>query len=124
MLHHSTARQKICRALCSRSRCSDSAEGKCRDARGIGLIEDIISDSRYALRSFRKSPSLVLVIVASLALGIGANTAIFSVMNAVSLKMLPVRDPERLVLLNWSLKLNWSANNATGGRCDRTADCS
>lgn len=77
---------------------------KCRDARGLGLVEDLISDSRYALRSFRKSPSLVVVIVASLALGIGANTAIFSVMNAVSLKMLPVRDPERLVLLNWSSK--------------------
>jgi len=77
---------------------------KCRDARGVGLIEDLISDARYALRSFQKSLSLVSVIVASLALGIGANTAIFSVMNAVSLKMLPVRDPGRLVLLNWSSK--------------------
>jgi predicted permease len=77
---------------------------ECRDARGLGVLEDLVSDSRYALRSFRKSPSLVLVIVASLALGIGANTAIFSVMNAVSLKMLPVRDPGRLVLLNWSSK--------------------
>jgi predicted permease len=77
---------------------------ECRDARGLAFIEDFISDSRYALRSFRKSPALVVVIVASLALGIGANTAIFSVMNAVSLKMLPVRDPERLVLLNWSAK--------------------
>ena len=77
---------------------------KCRDSRGLGLVEDLISDSRYALRSFRKSPFLVAVIVASLALGIGANTAIFSVMNAVSLKMLPVRDPARLVLLNWSAK--------------------
>jgi putative ABC transport system permease protein len=76
----------------------------CRDARGVGLVEDLISDSRYALRSFLKSPSLVLVIIASLALGIGANTAIFSVMNAISLKMLPVPDPGRLVLLNWSSK--------------------
>src|SRR5690349_1583644 len=77
---------------------------KCRDARGLGFLEDLIGDSRYALRSFLKSPSLVVVIIASLALGIGANTAIFSVMNAVSLKMLPVRDPGRLVLLNWSSK--------------------
>src|SRR5580765_8388172 len=77
---------------------------KCREARGVGLIEDFISDLRYALRSFRKNPSLICVIVASLALGIGANTAIFSVINAVSLKMLPVRDPERLVLLSWSAK--------------------
>lgn len=77
---------------------------RCRETRSVGLIEDLISDSRYALRSFRKNPSLVLVITASLALGIGANTAIFSVINAVSLKMLPVHDPERLVLLNWSSK--------------------
>lgn len=77
---------------------------KCREARGVSLIEDFIADSRYALRSFRKSPSLVCVVVTSLALGIGANTAIFSVINAVSLKMLPVRDPERLVLLSWSAK--------------------
>lgn len=77
---------------------------RCREARGVGLVEDLIADSRYALRSFRKNLSLVLVIVASLALGIGANTAIFSVINAVNLKMLPVRDPERLVLLRWSLK--------------------
>jgi hypothetical protein len=66
---------------------------RCREARGVGLVEDLIADSRYALRSFRKNLSLVLVIVASLALGIGANTAIFSVINAVNLKMLPVRDP-------------------------------
>jgi predicted permease len=77
---------------------------KCREARGVGLIEDFVADARYALRSFRQSPSLVLVVVSSLALGIGANTAIFSVINAVSFKMLPVRDPERLVLLSWSSK--------------------
>src|ERR1700746_3285187 len=43
---------------------------RCRETRGVGLIEDLISDSRYALRSFRKNPSLVFVIIASLALGI------------------------------------------------------
>ena len=75
---------------------------KCREARGVGLIEDLIGDSRYALRTFRKNPSLVLVILTSLALGIGANTAIFSVINAVSLKMLPVPDPQQLMLLSWS----------------------
>ena len=77
---------------------------RCREARGVGLLEDLLADVRYAVRSFRKNPSLVLVIAASLALGIGANTAIFSVINAVSLKMLPVREPERLVLLRWSAK--------------------
>jgi len=77
---------------------------RCREARGVGPIEDLLSDSRYALRSFGKSPFFAMVIVTSLALGIGANTAIFSVINAVSLKMLPVHNPQRLVLLSWSSK--------------------
>ncbi len=77
---------------------------KCREARGVSWIEDLITDLRYALRTFRKHPLLALVITISLALGIGANTAIFSLINAVSLKMLPVREPERLMLLNWSAK--------------------
>ena len=77
---------------------------KCREARGVSWIEDLIADLRYALRTFRKHPSLALVITISLALGIGANTAIFSLINAVSLKMLPVHEPERLMLVNWSAK--------------------
>ncbi|HKR32701.1 MAG TPA: ABC transporter permease, partial [Terriglobales bacterium] len=77
---------------------------KCREARGVSWIEDLIADLRYGLRTFRKHPSLALVITISLALGIGANTAIFSLINAVSLKMLPVREPERLMLMNWSAK--------------------
>ncbi|HVH89419.1 MAG TPA: ABC transporter permease, partial [Terriglobales bacterium] len=77
---------------------------KCREARGVSWIEDLINDLHYALRAFRKHPSLALVITTSLALGIGANTAIFSLINAVSLKMLPVGEPERLMLLNWSAK--------------------
>lgn len=75
---------------------------KCREARGVGLIEDLIADVTYALRSFRKTPALAALIIASLALGIGANTAIFSVINTVALKMLPVRDPRQLMLLGWS----------------------
>ncbi|HET9741187.1 MAG TPA: ABC transporter permease [Terriglobales bacterium] len=80
----------------------EQQQEKCREARGMSWIEDLVQDVRYALRTFRKSPALASVIVASLALGIGANTAIFSVIDAVMLKMLPVRDPQQLVLLKWS----------------------
>src|SRR5689334_7392441 len=77
---------------------------KCREARGVSWIEDLLTDLRYALRTFCKHPSLALVITVSLALGIGANTAIFSLINAVSLKMLPVQEPGCLMLLSWSAK--------------------
>ena len=61
-----------------------------------------INDLRYALRQLRKSRGLTVICVVTLALGIGANTAVFSVMNAVLLKSLPVEDPDRVVYLNTS----------------------
>jgi predicted permease len=62
-------------------------------------IETLLKDLRYASRQFARNPVFTLVAVASLAIGIGANTAIFSVMNAALLKSLPVRDPDSLVML-------------------------
>ncbi len=68
------------------------------------MLETALQDLRYGLRTLGRNPGFAVAAVLSLALGIGANTALFGVFNAVMLRMLPVRRPEQLMLLTWSSK--------------------
>src|ERR1700722_18408039 len=70
-----------------------------RGAWGWTFLETLVQDVRYGLRTLAANPGFMATAVLSLALGIGANTAIFSMLNAMMLRSLPVEDPHRLVLL-------------------------
>jgi len=70
-----------------------------RDRRGVPIVDQTLRDVSYALRSLRRAPAFTLAAVLTLALGIGATTAIFSVVYGVLLKPLPFHEPERLVAL-------------------------
>jgi putative ABC transport system permease protein len=72
---------------------------ECRDMRGLSVIENLARDFRYAVRGLRRSPAFAILAVLIMALGIGANTAVFSVVNGVLLKPLAFRDADRIVTL-------------------------
>jgi len=72
----------------------------CRDARGVSLAETLAQDLRYGWRTLLKAPGFAAAALFTLALGIGASTAIFSLVYGILLRPLPFRDPSRLVVLN------------------------
>jgi predicted permease len=79
----------------------DQVKETCRDQRSLPFVETFAQDVRYALRALRASPGFAAAAILSLALGIGANSAVFSVVNAALMKDLPVKDPERLATASW-----------------------
>ena len=78
----------------------ERSKEECRDARGVRLLEEFLQDLRYGKRLLAKNPGVSVIAIVTLALGIGANTAIFSVVNAFLLRPLPYGDPERLVMVD------------------------
>jgi predicted permease len=86
-------------ALKSFSRVDQSKE-ECRDARGVGFVENLLRDVSYSVRILLKNYAFTIVVVLTLALGIGANTAIFSFANGILLRPLPYPHSERLAVLD------------------------
>src|SRR5207249_8345031 len=78
----------------------EQVKESCRDARGTRWLEDLLQDFRYALRSLRKNPGFAAVALLTLALGIGATTVMFTVINSVLLKPLSYPEPGRLVAVH------------------------
>jgi putative ABC transport system permease protein len=96
---------------------AEQAKEAVRDVRGTRWAHDLAQDVRYGARSLLKRPGLVIAATLSLGLGLGANTAIFSLVDAVLLRALPVRDPEALVMVkrSWTTPI-WAQVQARAGR--------
>jgi predicted permease len=98
------------------------------ETRAMGVIEwldSVLQDARFGLRQLPKTPALVLAVVLSLTIGIGANTAIFSLVDAAILRPLPVKDPGSLLVVEWTndgfpkgvTNINGAFKRLSGNRC-------
>ena len=91
----------------------------CRESRGLRLVDELAADLRYGIRQLRSAPAFTLVATLTLALAIGANAAIFSLVDAVLIKALPVPEPQQLRQLSWVAARNetslWNGISYNGG---------
>jgi predicted permease len=95
-----------------------------REVWAIRWLDHLIQDLRFALRGIRKSPLFATVVVLTLALGIGANTAIFTIIDSVMLRAIPVSNPQQLVVFSWKARKDPDLTGHTGyGDC-HGPDCS
>jgi len=84
---------------------------ECRDARGLVHLETLLRDLRHAARMLRRTPLFTAVAVVTLAVGIGTNTAVFTFVENIVLRSLPIRDPQQVDALNWGQLANMSFPN-------------
>ncbi len=80
---------------------------QCRDQRRVNFIETLIQDIRYALRGFRRTPLFAITVIATIALGLGINTAVFTIFNSYVLRPISIRDPYSLYELHWENHAGW-----------------
>ena len=92
----------------------DQVKETYRDRRGLPFVETFLRDLNYGGRMLRRSPIVTTVAILSLALGIGANTALFSVVDAVLLKTLPVEAPDRLMVFEWQSARSFRTSGMSG----------
>jgi putative ABC transport system permease protein len=92
---------------------SEQVREACRDARGTRWLESVFEDLRFSQRVLRKSPGFTIAAVVTLALGIGANLAIFRLLDAVRLRSLPVKDPHELAIVQLADRTGWRGSQTT-----------